>query len=92
MQTEIIYKLTDNDLEEVLDRKLHELQTKSILSRFTDRLVGADTVADIHGVHRATVLKYANAHLLPHQRTGKLYKFSLAEVLQVNFHDLKKRI
>lgn len=92
METEIIYKLTDRDFEQVLDRKLGNLQKQSVLARFSDRMVSVDTVAEIHGIHRDTVVKYANARLLPHHRKGKLYKFSLAEILEVNFHELKKRI
>jgi excisionase family DNA binding protein len=92
METEIIYKLTHKDFEQVLDRKLESLSKKSMLARFQDRLVSVDTVAEIHGIHRDTVVKYANAKLLPHQKKGKLYKFSLAEVLEVNFNELKKQV
>jgi excisionase family DNA binding protein len=92
METEIVYKISNKDFEQVLDRKLSDLSKKSALARFQDRLVSVDTVAEIHGIHRDTVIKYANAKLIPHQKKGKLYKFSLAEVLEVNFHELKKQI
>lgn len=91
MQSEITYKLNADDLDEVLDRKLADLSKKSVLARFRDRLVSVDTVAEIHNIHRDTVVKYANANLLPHQRKGRLYKFSLAEILEVDFHELKKQ-
>jgi excisionase family DNA binding protein len=92
METEIVYKLSDKDFDEVLGRKLSDLQKTAAFSRFQDRLVSVDTVAEIHGIHRDTVVKYANARLLPHHKKGKLYKFSLAEILEVNFHELKKQM
>jgi len=91
MQSEITYKLNAADFDEVLEKKLTDLSKKSILERFRDRLVSVDTVAEIHNIHRDTVVKYANARLLPHIRQGKLYKFSLAEILDINFADLKKQ-
>jgi len=90
MQSEITYKLDEQDLRKVLEEKLKDLVVGSFLNRFTDRLVSAETVADIHGVSRSTVIRYAQAKLLPCEKEGALYKFSLAVVLQVNFRELKR--
>lgn len=91
MEREITYKLNAADLQKVLRDELQELSKASVLGRYQDRLVGVDTVAEIHNIHRDTVIKYAAAGLLPHQRTGKLYKFSLAAILEIDFHELKRR-
>jgi len=90
MKTQTILHLEESDFNKVLDEKLSELATAAILGQFSGRLVSADTVADIHDVHRDTVLRYASAGILPHLKVGKLYKFQLSEILRINFHDLKK--
>jgi len=89
MESEITYKLSEKDLETVLERKLRDLTTIAVLNRFQDRLISVDTVADIHGVHRDTVIRYAKARLIPFEREGRLYKFSLAQILEVDFHRLR---
>lgn len=91
MESEITYKLNQRDFEKIMDTKLENILRKSMISRYKDRLVSADCVAEIHNVHRDTVIKYANARILPHQKDGKLYKFSLAEVLEFDFNELRKR-
>lgn len=90
METEIIYKVSQKDFEKVIDSKLARLQTDSVLGRFKDRFVSAATVAEIHGVHRETVVKYAKAKIIPHTKDGKLYKFSLAAVLEFDFRALRR--
>lgn len=90
METEIIYKVTQRDFEKIIDRKLEKLQRDAVLSRYKDRFVTVGTVAEIHGVHRDTVIKYANAKLLPHTREGKIYRFSLAAALAFDFHELRR--
>jgi hypothetical protein len=90
METKIVYELTEKDLDKVLLMRLKKLKTDAVLGRFADRMVSADTVAEIHGVHRNTVIKYALAKLLPHVKNGKLYKFSLAAVLEFDFKELRR--
>lgn len=92
MESEITYKLNQRDFETILERKLEKLSRDTVLSRFKDRLVSADTVAEIHGIHRDTVIRYAKAKILPHEMKGKLYKFSLATALEFDFHELKKQL
>lgn len=91
MESEITYKLSEKDLEQVLERKLLNLTKTAVLNRFQDRLISVDTVAEIHGVHRDTVIRYANARLIPFERKGRLYKFSLAQILEVDFHQLRSQ-
>jgi len=90
MKTQTILQLDEADLKKVLADELGELATAAILGQFSGRLVSADTVADIHDVHRDTVLRYATAGIIPYIKTGKLYKFQLSEILRINFHNLKK--
>jgi len=91
MTPEITYKLNKSDFDQVIADRLAELQTVAVLGRYKDRLIGVDTVAEIHGIHRDTVTKYAAAKLIPHQRTGKLYKFSLYDALLFDFNELRRR-
>jgi hypothetical protein len=78
-------------LQTVLTNVLEPIVRNAQTARFTDRLVSADTVADIHGIHTDTVIRYAKARLIPHEMKGKLYKFSLAAALEFNFHDLRRK-
>ncbi len=89
MESEITYKLSEKDLDQVLDKKLRDLNKSAVLGRYRDRLITVDTVADIHGVHRDTVIRYAKLNLIPCERQGKIYKFSLAQILEVDFHQLR---
>lgn len=91
METEITYRISQKDFEKVMDTKLETILRKSQTSRYKDRLVSADTVAEIHNIHRDTVIRYAKSKILPHEMVGKLYKFSLADVLEFDFHELRRR-
>ena len=90
MKLQTILQLDEADLNKVMTERLSELTRGAVLGQFAGRLVSADTVANIHDVHRDTVLRYAKAGIIPYIRTGKLYKFQLSEILQLNFHELKK--
>lgn len=86
----IVYEVSAAELREAMHHELAELQKTAILSRYADRYISADTVAEIHGVHRNTVISYARAGLLDHTMSGKLYKFQLSYVLDIDFSKLKK--
>lgn len=90
METEIVYKVTQRDFEKIIDKKLQRLQNETVLARYRDRLVSVATVAEIHGVHRDTVIKYANLGLIPYKKEGRAYQFSLADALTFDFKDLRK--
>lgn len=90
METEIVYKIKQKDFEKILSAQLTKIQKESILARFRDRFITVGTVAEIHGVHRDTVIKYCNAKLIEHTREGKLYKFSLAAALEFDFTQLRR--
>ena len=91
MKIQTIYQLEEADFKKVITEELAELQKAAILGQFAGRLVSVDTVAEIHDIHRDTVLRYAKAGLLDYQQTGKLYKFQLSYILEINFHDIKKK-
>lgn len=90
MEQRIVYQLNKTDFEKVVAEKLEHLQKETILARYRDRLVSVATVAEIHGVHRDTVIKYAKLDLIPYKRDGKIYQFSLADALQFDFKELRK--
>ena len=91
MKSQVILQLDEADLKKVLAEELSELASAAVLGQFSGRLVSVDTVADIHDIHRDTVLRYATAGLIPYIKTGKLWKFQLSDILQINFHELKKQ-
>lgn len=91
MKSQTILQLDEADLDQVLERKLAGLTEKSVLARFEDRLVSADTAAEILDVHRDTLIGYARAGIIECQHSGKLWKFQLSYILTVNMHDIKKR-
>lgn len=88
----VIYELTEADLEKVIDAKLGQLAERAVLGRFSGRMVSADTVADIYGVHKDTIIRHAKAMHLPHEHSGKLWKFPLDKILALDLADIKKRI
>jgi len=83
-QPRIVYEVSEQDLAT-------DLSKRSVLERFRDRLISAKAVAEIHNTTADTVIRYAKARLIPYEMRGKLYKFSLAEVLQIDFHQLRGR-
>lgn len=91
MKTQTILQLDEADLKKVLNEELTELSRSAVLGQFSGRLVSADTAADIHGVHRDTILRYAKAGMIECQHVGRLWKFQLSHILSINMHDLKKR-
>lgn len=91
-QPRIVYEVSRHDLSQAITDTLEQLTRERVLARFTDRLVSVNTVAEIHGVNRDTVIKYATAKLIPHQKDGKLYKFKLSEALEIDFNKLRQRI
>ena len=90
LEAEITYKIKGKDFDEILSRRLEGLKKEAVLARYKDVWVSVQTVCEIHNLHRDTVIKYANANLIPHRHEGKLYKFSLAAVLDFDFYELKK--
>lgn len=91
MKAQTILQLDEADLDKVLAEKLAAITEKSVLARFEDRLVSADTAAEILDVHRDTLIGYARAGIIECQHIGKLWKFQLSYILTVNMHDIKKR-
>jgi len=87
----VVFEVSEQDLNKVLDEKLATIQKTSVLGRFRDRLVSAKCVAEIHGKKPDTVLKYAKAGKIPSVREGQFFKFSLAEALEFDFTALRRK-
>lgn len=84
-----IFQLEEDDLRIVLKELLEEVT----LSRFEDRLVGLNTVADIHGVSCDTVIRRVeDGMIIPETDKGEHYKFKLSEVLKMDFRKMKKQL
>ena len=90
MKQTIIYQLSETDFKEALTSKLKDIQNDTLLARFSNVIVSVDTVAEMHAVHRDTVIKYAKKDSLQHQKDGNRYKFILADALQFDFNKLRR--
>lgn len=90
MQSEITYKINQKDFEQVLEQKLTSIQKESLLNRYKHIFISTSAAAELLEIHRETVLKYAKAKLIPHQKNGPNYKFCLAHILDLDFQELKR--
>ncbi len=85
----IIYQIEREDLKE----EIRELAEEAALAKFEDRMVGVNTVADIHGVSRDTVIRrIEDGMIIPETDKGEHYKFKLSEVLKMDFRKMKKQL
>lgn len=91
MNQKIVYELNALDLKKVIVEELKELTQIAVLGQFSGRTIRADTAADILGVHRDTIIRYAKAGLIESVKDGRLWKFQLSHILSINMHDLKKK-
>ncbi len=89
--TKIVNEIGQDEMEAAIRTTLKELQEDAVYGRFSERLVGVNTVADIHGVSRDTVIRYINDGLIIPEKRGH-YKFWLSDVLQFDFKQLRKQL
>ena len=89
-----VYEIDQATMEASLKNVIGELANESILNRFYNRFVSAQTVAEMHGVHYLTVLNHLQAGNIPYQEghthKGK-YQIRLSEALKLDFEKLRKR-
>lgn len=84
-----IFQLEEDDLRAVLKELLEDVT----LSKFEDRMVGVNTVADIHGVSRDTVIRrIVDGVIIPETAKGQHYRFKLSIVLKMDFRKMKKQL
>lgn len=92
MTTIITYNLNKEEFEAAIASKLSDLTKENAFSRFSGRLVTINTVAEIHSVHRDTVVRHVEAGNIPYLKEGSKIYFDMADVLQFDFTKLRKRI
>ena len=81
-----IYQLNEQDLDQILEKKLSKIQKESAFAKFYHKLVGTSTVCDILGVSNVTVCHYVkDKKLVPTNLGSGKHLFRLSEVLEADF-------
>ena len=94
-QTEINYKISQKDFDEMIDKKLSKLVLVGFLNRYDNVLVGTKEVAKFHSVNERTVLNYIKDGLIqPEVKLGENdhHLFRLSYALTLDFKDLQKKL
>ena len=89
-----VYEIDQQTMEASLKNVIAELANETVVNKFYNRFVSAQTVAEIHGVHYMTVMAHIKAGNIPvqegHVINGK-YQIRLSEALKLDFEKLRKR-
>lgn len=89
-----VLEVDQTTLEESIRNVLEGVVGETLLSKFYNRFVSAETVAEIHGVHYMTVMNHIKAGNIPVQ-DGRMpkeaYRIRLSEALKLDFEALRKR-
>ncbi|RGP17260.1 MULTISPECIES: MerR family transcriptional regulator [Parabacteroides] len=94
-QTEINYKLNENDFREAIKKELSGLALQLFLNRFDNVLIGVSDIANMHSVNPRTVLNYIKDGLImPEVKLGENDhpKFRLSYALMLDFKELQKKL
>lgn len=94
-QTEINYKLNENDFREAIKKELSGLALQLFLNRFDNVLVGTKDIAKFHNVNERTVLNYIKDGLIvPEVKLGENDhpKFRASYMLTLDFKELQKKL
>jgi len=94
-QTEINYKLNENDFREAIKKELSGLALQMFLNRFDNVLVGVKDVANMHNVSTHTVTAYIKDGLIVHEvKLGENDhpRFRLSYALMLDFKELQKKL
>ena len=91
---EIDQQAMEASLKNVIAELANELANETVVNKFYNRFVSAQTVAEIHGVHYMTVMAHIKAGNIPvqegHIKNGQ-YQIRLSEALKLDFEKLRKR-
>ena len=89
-----VYEIDQQTMEASLKNVIAELANETVVNKFYNRFVSAQTVAEIHGVHYMTVMAHIRSGNIPYQEghthKGK-YQIRLSEALKLDFEKLRKR-
>lgn len=86
----ITYQINRQEFEAAIDSKLQELISQSEFNRFSGKLVTVNTVAEVHGVHRDTVVRHVKAGNIPYIKEGEKTYFDMRDVLKLDFSQMRK--
>ena len=89
-----VYEIDQQTMEASLKNVIAELANETVVNKFYNRFVSAQTVAEIHGVHYMTVMAHIKSGNIPvqegHIKNGQ-YQIRLSEALKLDFEKLRKR-
>jgi len=94
MEQEIVYKVSEKDLRNLLVDQIRSEIKAQEQARLNSRIIDVDTMAKLHGVSRETVYNYINSGDIqcePRPKNGSC-KIRLGYALQVDFKELKRRL
>ena len=88
METEIIYKLSKQDLKEAMSETISTEIEERVYSRFSNRLVSSNTVCEVLGISKTTLSNYIKeGRISPIDINAKYFKYELSGILKL---DIKK--
>lgn len=94
-QTEINYKLNQQDFQKAIREELSDIALKAFLNRYDNVLVGTNEVAKFHSVNPRTVKAYIKDGLIvPEVKLGENdhHQFRLSYALTLDFKELQKQL
>ena len=91
-EPKIVYEVKEEELRSAISSELKLLTENSAFAKFEERIVGVNTIADIHGISRDTVIRYIKDGLISPLNEVGHYKFKLSEVLKMDFKKMKRRL
>lgn len=94
-QAKVVYELTDEVLERVVDKKLSKLVLAAFLNRYDNILVGVKDIAHFHNVTTHTVTNYIKDGLIvPEVKVSENEhpKFRMSYALTLDFKELQKQL
>jgi hypothetical protein len=94
MESEVIYKLSQKDFEEVIEKSISKQVEDRIFNRFESTTINAKTACHILRISAPTMHTYIKAgHLIPEDRVsgGDIY-FSLSQILKFDKAKVQQQI
>lgn len=94
-QTEINYKLNQQDFQKAIREELSDIALKAFLNRYDNVLVGTNEVANMHNINPRTVMNYIKDGLIvPEMKIGDNdhHQFRLSYALTLDFKELQKQL
>lgn len=92
MDAKIVYEVGKEAMSQALKDTLNEVMFEVVLGRYSGRLVGSETAAEILTISRQTLYNYLKeGKIKATERSQKTYRFDLRYLLEWNIENKYKR-